>query len=104
MIKYVYFVLLQAPSKLVVLLKPTTDEEVLLRLTAVLSNITHTAKSRNLTSACLPTDYKAPSPETMYTALYGVGNSTQIRSKVFVLSKHTNSEIRQNATGVYSML
>ena len=86
------------------MLGPATDEELLLRLTTVLSNVTNTAKSENLTSAGLPTDYKAPSPETMYTALYGVGNTAQVRSKMFVLSKHTNSEIRQHATTVYGML
>ena len=86
------------------MLKPSTDEEILQRLTAVLCNITKTSKSQNLTSASLPTDYKAPSPETMYTALYGVVNSAQVRSKVFVLSKHTNPEVRQNATSVYGLL
>ena len=86
------------------MLKPSFDEELLLRLTVVLANTTNTAKSQNLTSAGLPTDYKAPSPETMYTALYGVSNSAQVRSKMFVLSKHSNSEIRQHAAAMYGSL
>ena len=86
------------------LLQPSSDEDILLRWLTVLSNIMTTAKSNDLTSADLPTDYKAASPETMYTALYGVANSAQVRSKTFVLSKHGNAEIRQFATNIYGLL
>ena len=70
----------------------------------LLANVIWIAKEKGITSESLPPEYKAPSPETMYTALYGVSNSVRLRSKVFVLSKHQNQDIRYHAARIYSCL
>ena len=94
----------QAPSSLLELLNIDKEEDILLRWMTVLANILQTTKEKQITSASLPTDFKAPSPETMYSALYGLNHPIQLRSKAFVLSKHSNDEIRQQATRIHSFL
>lgn len=97
------YISLQAPSCLNELLKPATNEDLLLRWTTLLANILTTVKEQKITSASLPADDKAPSPETMYTALYGV-NSGQLKSKVYLLSRHKNENISHQASKVYQVI
>ena len=96
--------MLQAPVSMLALLVPTSTEEVLVRWMTILANVMSTVRDNAITYATLPTDYKAASPETMYTAIYGLNNVVQLRSRVFVLSKHTNEDVRYNATRIYSCL
>ena len=80
------------------------DEGVILRWLTLLANVLTTARELKVTCATLPTQYKAPSPETMYAALYGQDSAEQLKSKVFVLSKSGHEEIRHHATRVYTEL
>jgi hypothetical protein len=98
------FFLIKAPGCSIDLLKQDTDDELLLRWTTLLANILTTAKDQKLTSASLPADGKAPSPETMYTALYGVSNSGQLKSKVYLLSRHRNDNISHQASKAYQVI
>ncbi|KAK3102412.1 hypothetical protein FSP39_011229 [Pinctada imbricata] len=91
----------KAPSCLLDLLRTGTDENMLLRWTTLLANILSTVKEHNLSLASLPPDDKAPSPETMYSALYGTNSTTQIKSKVFLLCRHRNENIKHEATRIY---
>ncbi|CAC5406306.1 unnamed protein product [Mytilus coruscus] len=93
----------KAPVCLIELLKQGTEEELMLRWTTLLANILTTAKEQKLTSASLPADDKAPSPETMYTALYGV-SSGQLKSKVYLLSRHKNENISHQASKIYQVI
>jgi len=95
---------LQAPCCLLDLLRSNCDEDLLLRWLTILANISSTSRQLNITYVTLPTQYKAASPETMYTALYGLNNSAKLKSKVFVLSRHDNESIRSQATRIYSVL
>lgn len=95
--------LFQAPVCLIELLKQGTEEELMLRWTTLLANILTKAKEQKLTSASLPADDKAPSPETMYTALYGV-SSGQLKSKVYLLSRHKNENISHQASKIYQVI
>ena len=95
---------LQAPNCLLSLLVPTVDEDLIMRWMNLLANVMWTTREKGITSESLPPEYKAPSPETMYTALYGVSNSVRLRSKVFVLSKHNKQDIRYHAARIYSCL
>ena len=70
----------------------------------LLANVLWTSRELGLTSTALPTEHKAPSPETMWTAIYGLNTSAHLRSKVFVLSKHRHQEIRYHAARIYSCL
>ena len=98
--QYIIFTL-QAPGSLFDLLAPMGDEGMLLRWVTFLANVITQVKDRKITAEVLPTDHKAASPETMFTALYGVANTVKLRSKVFVLSKHQNEDIRHHATRIY---
>ncbi|CAG2221575.1 unnamed protein product [Mytilus edulis] len=93
----------KAPVCLIELLKQGTEEELMLRWTTLLANILTKAKEQKLTSASLPADDKAPSPETMYTALYGV-SSGQLKSKVYLLSRHRNENISHQASKIYQVI
>ncbi|VDI38889.1 RIO kinase 1 [Mytilus galloprovincialis] len=93
----------KAPVCLIELLKQGTEEELMLRWTTLLANILTKAKEQKLTSASLPADDKAPSPETMYTALYGV-SSGQLKSKVYLLSRHKNENISHQASKIYQVI
>ncbi|CAH1785020.1 unnamed protein product [Owenia fusiformis] len=94
----------KAPGKLLQLLVPDNDEAILLRWTTFLSHIIQTANEQGITEATLPTDFKAASPETMHTALYGISNSTQLKSKVFILCRHGNEDISSHSSKLYGIL
>ncbi|XP_064633106.1 armadillo repeat-containing X-linked protein 3-like [Lineus longissimus] len=93
----------KAPSCTVSLLSDDLDEAILLRYTKFLENIVKTSRLHDIESKSLPTDDKAPSPETMFTAIYGLNNGL-LRSKVFVLSQIHNEEIKNHAHVIYSCL
>jgi hypothetical protein len=61
----------RAPPKLYSLLDPKTDGELLLRLTNYLANVVDTTCHRDIKPLDLPSANKAPSPETLYSALFG---------------------------------
>ena len=84
------------------LLQPTSSEDLLVRWLSVIANVIATTRDGGITSGDLPTDYKAASPETMHTALYGLNHAAKLKSKVFVLSKHDNDDIRRQALRLYA--
>ncbi|KAL3851952.1 hypothetical protein ACJMK2_015642 [Sinanodonta woodiana] len=94
----------KAPSTVLKLLEQPTDEAVILRWSTMLANVLYVVNERHITSSSLPPDDKAPSPETMYTAILGVNNVGKIKSKVFLLCKHLNKDIRAQAAKAYNQL
>ncbi|GLH08332.1 Armadillo repeat-containing protein 10 [Gryllus bimaculatus] len=90
----------QAPRRLIYLLDPSTNEEILLRVVTLLANLTTAAKDQNLDPTIdLPAEDKAASPDTIrYAAIYGVNTLEKMRSKIFVLmNQHKNEDIRVQA-------
>ncbi|XP_062591562.1 uncharacterized protein LOC134253060, partial [Saccostrea cucullata] len=94
----------KAPSCVLDLLRTTADEAMVLRWTTFLANILHTVRESHLSASSLPPDDKAPSPETMYSALYGMNNIGHIKSKVFLLCQHKNEDIKHQASRIYQTL
>ncbi|XP_049782359.1 uncharacterized protein LOC126184042 isoform X4 [Schistocerca cancellata] len=96
----------QAPRRLIYLLDPSTNEEILLRVTTLLANLTTVAKDQNLDPTIdLPAEDKAASPDTMYAAIYGVNIREKVLSKVFVLmNQHKNEDIRFQARKIYDVI
>ncbi|XP_069100865.1 armadillo repeat-containing X-linked protein 1-like isoform X2 [Argopecten irradians] len=94
----------KSPSCLLELLKQGTDEALILRMTTLLANILHTVREENISVSSLPPDDKAPSPETMYSALYSVSSVGAIKSKVFLLCRHRNEDIKHQATRIYQLI
>ncbi|XP_021370288.1 uncharacterized protein LOC110461227 [Mizuhopecten yessoensis] len=94
----------KAPGCLLELLKQGSDEALILRMTTFLANILHTVREENLSVSSLPPDDKAPSPETMYSALYSMNNVGAIKSKVFLLCRHRNEDIKVQATRIYQSI
>lgn len=86
------------------LMAPLQNEDILLRWITHLANITTTAHRQKIDNTSLPTQYKAASPETMYTAIYGLNNSVTIRSKLYVLTKHQDSDITHHAIRTYNSM
>lgn len=95
----------QAPDGLLQLLQPAdTDSTVILRFVTLLANILQVVKEKNIKSSSLPSADKAASPETMYTALLGIGNVANLKNKVFLLCKHQEEGVRNQAAKVYKHL
>ncbi|XP_033744780.1 uncharacterized protein LOC117330519 isoform X2 [Pecten maximus] len=94
----------KAPGCLLELLKQGSDETLTLRMTTLLANILHTVREENISVSSLPPDDKAPSPETMYAALYSMNNVGAIKSKVFLLCRHRNEDIKVQATRIYQLI
>ena len=94
----------QAPACLLSMLSPDTDTDLLIRWTTILANVIQTVKDRGLTATSLPHEYKAPSPETTYTALYGHVTLQKLKSRVFVLCRHSNTDIRHQASRIHHCL
>ncbi|KAG8227666.1 hypothetical protein J437_LFUL006977 [Ladona fulva] len=97
----------QAPRRLIYLLDPSTNEEILLRVLTLLANLTVSAKEQQLDPTIdLPAEDKAASPETIrYAAIYGVNIYEKIRCKVFVLmNQHMNEDIRMQARKIYEAI
>ncbi|XP_049782357.1 uncharacterized protein LOC126184042 isoform X2 [Schistocerca cancellata] len=97
----------QAPRRLIYLLDPSTNEEILLRVTTLLANLTTVAKDQNLDPTIdLPAEDKAASPDTIrYAAIYGVNIREKVLSKVFVLmNQHKNEDIRFQARKIYDVI
>ena len=95
----------QAPENLLDLLNAkTTQEAIILRLVTFLANVLQHVKEKNITASNLPTDDKAPSPETMYSALTGLGNIGNLKNKVFLLCKHENEDVRMQAARIHGQL
>ncbi|KAK7868758.1 hypothetical protein R5R35_002553 [Gryllus longicercus] len=96
----------QAPRRLIYLLDPSTNEEILLRVVTLLANLTTAAKDQNLDPTIdLPAEDKAASPDTMYAAIYGVNTLEKMRSKIFVLmNQHKNEDIRVQARKMYEAI
>ncbi|XP_049805291.1 uncharacterized protein LOC126248388 isoform X2 [Schistocerca nitens] len=95
-----------APRRLIYLLDPSTNEEILLRVTTLLANLTTVAKDQNLDPTIdLPAEDKAASPDTMYAAIYGVNIREKVLSKAFVLmNQHKNEDIRFQARKIYDVI
>lgn len=94
----------QAPTSLLDLLAASQDEEFLLRIVTVLSNITSAVDKHKLEPSDLPAEEKAPSPETFYAAIYGLSVTDKLRNRIFLLTKHSNEEIKSHAKKIYERL
>lgn len=96
----------QAPRKLIYLLDPHTQEDVLLRVVTLLANLTTAAKQQQLDPTVdLPAEDKAASPDTMYAAIFGVNVHEKIISKASVLSsQHSNEDVRFQASKLYEAI
>ncbi|XP_065349737.1 uncharacterized protein LOC135945789 isoform X2 [Cloeon dipterum] len=96
----------QAPKRLIYLLDPTTNDEILLRVVTLLANLTAVVKEQDIDpSIDLPPEDKAASPDTMYAAIYGVNMDEKMRTKAFVLmNQHPNEDVRFMAKKMYDAI
>ncbi|XP_059468337.1 uncharacterized protein LOC132192402 isoform X2 [Neocloeon triangulifer] len=96
----------QAPKRLIYLLDPTTNEDILLRVVTLLANLTTAVKEHEIDPTIdLPAEDKAASPDTMYAAIYGVNMDEKMRTKAFVLmNQHPNEDVRFMAKKMYEAI
>lgn len=95
-----------APKKLLHLLDMTTNEDILLRIVTLLANLTQGVRKLHIDPILdLPLEDKAPSPDTMYAAIFGINIQEKLCSKAFTLmSHHPNEDIRFQARKVVEAL
>lgn len=93
----------QAPRRLIYMLDPSLNEELLLRVLTLVAKLSETARRLNIDPTVdLPPEDKAASPDTMYAAIFGVNIQEKILSKSFVLmNQHLNEDIRIQARRIY---
>ena len=103
-VKSCHVVMLQAPRCYLHMLTPDENSTHLLRWITILANVLNTVKGKEITSNDLPCEHKAASPETMYSALYGVDSKAKIKSKVFILSRLDQEDVKPQATRIYALL
>lgn len=77
-----YLLASKAPVKLFALLSDKVDREVVVRLVTFLANVIEAVTSYGITGDSLPIDFKAPSPETLFSALYGTETSDMFIHKL----------------------
>ncbi|XP_025198345.1 uncharacterized protein LOC112596777 isoform X1 [Melanaphis sacchari] len=97
----------QAPKKLLSMLHLNENEDILLRVVTLFSNLTDAVKAMELDPVLdLPVEDKAAAPDTIrYANIYGVNVVEKIRTKSLVLMKqHKNEEIRVRAQKIYNAL
>lgn len=87
-----YLLASKAPAKLYALLSDKADREVLVRLVTFLANVVEAVASYGITGDSLPIDFKAPSPETLYSALYGAETSELFLTRLNNLSSLAHSD------------
>ena len=96
---YVFCLLLQRPECSNHLL--VSSEDIAVRWLRFLTNISQCVLSEVITEASLPTNYKAASPETMYSFLYGSANKTQLADALLGRKTAEGEEINQLASKLY---
>ncbi|KAL1129696.1 hypothetical protein AAG570_012640 [Ranatra chinensis] len=96
----------QAPKKLIYLLDITTNEEVLLRVVTLLAHLTQGVRNLDIDPTIdLPLEDKAPSPDTMYAAIYGVNVRDKINNKsINLMNHHLNEDIRIQSRKIVNAL
>lgn len=72
---------MKAPANLFSLLDPKCDPELLVRLCHFMANVVTTTCLRDIKPQDLPSEYKAASPETLYSAIYGFETSEMLINK-----------------------
>ena len=91
----------QAPGCLLDLLDINYDVELLLRTVTFLANVMAILQERDLSPSNLPPDEKAPSPETLFSALMALDRRDALRNKVFRLTRHDSTDIQYQASRLY---
>ncbi|KAK7102504.1 dentin sialophosphoprotein-like [Littorina saxatilis] len=91
----------KAPSCLLDILDINYDVELLLRTVTFLANVMTIMQERNLSSSSLPPDEKAPSPETLYSALCALDRRDTLRNKVYRLTRHDSEDVCYQASRLY---
>ncbi len=76
-----------------VLLDSNYDIEMLLRLTNFLANVIEITCLKEIRAQDLPHEYKASSPETLYSAIYGFESSEILLEKLNKLSSIEHEDV-----------
>ncbi|KAK2715816.1 armadillo repeat-containing protein 10-like [Artemia franciscana] len=93
-----YLLAAEAPKRLIHFLDLNTPETVLLRLTSFLANLVSAVNRLKLSYADLPLEVKAPAPDTMLSAIFGVGSKERMQVKALALSSaHQSGDVRCQA-------
>ncbi|XP_076448020.1 uncharacterized protein LOC143284839 [Babylonia areolata] len=91
----------KAPSCLLDLLDVNYNADLLLRTVTFLANVMAIMEERGLTPSTLPPDEKAPSPETLLSALVAHGSREVLRNKVYRLTRHDSEDVCYQASRLY---
>ncbi|XP_013784174.1 uncharacterized protein LOC106468302 [Limulus polyphemus] len=81
-----------------------SDRDITLQLLTFLGNVTTVAVEQKLGIQDLPADDRAPSPETLYSTVFGLLEKDVISKKMLTLSASSDEEISVSARKVYDVL
>lgn len=101
---FILFNWFQSPKCALELLSLESGIPILLRWTTTLANIMKISGDSGITSTTLPCEYKAASPETLYSTLHGMDNHAKLKSKIFLLCKHPDEGVQTQATKIHQFL
>jgi len=89
----------EAPGKLIYMLDLSMPEDIILRVTTLLANLTSVAKKMNIDPIYdLPPENKAAAPDTMYAAIFGLSITERFKRKAQILCERLqNEEIQSQA-------
>ncbi|XP_059152221.1 uncharacterized protein LOC131938275 [Physella acuta] len=99
-----YLLAAKAPEKLLELLDRPSQNDVILRAVTMLANIHSVIDQNKLTAISLPVDEKVESPETLFMKLTGLDLVSNLRSKVFRLTRHDDEDICYQASKLYKYI
>lgn len=97
-----------APTRLLYLLSPESNShvEILLRVVTLIANLVVSTKEYQINPIIhLQQQDKAPSPETMYAALFGINNLDRLKEKSeYLLGNHSDEDVRIQSRRLHNAL
>lgn len=86
----------RAPRRFLSFLDPATNEDLLIRVLTLLRNLISVKNKLCINPALdLPLEDKAPSPDTMYAAIWGVAAIERLRTKLAAIRvEHSNEDVK----------
>lgn len=61
-------------------------------------------QEQDLSPSSLPPDEKAPSPETLHSALFALDRRDALRNKVYRLTRHESEDVCYQASRLYKLV
>lgn len=94
-----YLLAAKAPARLIYMVDIAMPDTALLRVTTLMANIAASAKRLKINPTYdLPAEGKAPAPDTLYAAIFGLSAVERLERKAQILcERHLNEDVKMQA-------